>query len=713
MDTFQTVGTPNRSRFGVFKLSKPKRLKARHGLPDSISEGAFVYRALSELDADGAWGTWLGEQRDASGVTRPVLLKHTGENNRTRAGADALWLEALLTLKLDGAQVVPLLDYGVLDGRPFAVYGFEEGVFLAQVIEGLRERGRRLPSGVAVGIILQACELIKRLHKLSLGDDAPGGFVHGSLCPRNFMLSERGDVKVMGLIGVRPVGRVVGREHVPAAAAAYASPDLLGGAPVTPAVDVHSLGAVLQELIGDGAGEVERDELASIVRGLLQQGLTGGFSSVEAFANALQDAVRRTGTVVARQSIGAQVRGVCEQYLLERRRQVRGLREMEWGDQRESLNTRPASGVAAPSTNGAPSADELELQEAAGEEEAAALNEYDESSDDAVTRIYDGEELEKDGAGQPQAWMHDSRPPDSVRSGWSRWAVVTLLGVLVAVASGAAFMASRSVARTPAAVPSAELKVAAASAGEARKPAASAAAASTAQPAGMPVVERTGVSAEGSADGTLAAVRGQEPSADNDEAKPTTAAVVEDDDDSSGDEATERGASRRPVLRRVATAPRRSRAAARSAPAARERASRDEAPRAAPAAATEPTTVAVLDLPEAREEEADEPARTPEPARAPQPPATQSPAKPAAAQGDGDLVIEEGAPKIAFLSVDASPYATVFIDGEKKGITPLVRMELSPGLHRMIARTEDGRTKRFTLQLDPGKTETVKVSWEE
>src|SRR6187431_397546 len=269
MDTFQNLGTPNRSRFGVFKLSKPKRLKARHGLPDSVSAGSFAYRALSELDADGAWGTWLGEQRDAAGNCRPVLLKHTGENNRTRAGADALWLEALLALKLNGPHVVPLLDYGVLDGRPFAVYGFEEGVFLAQVIEGLRESGRRLPSGVAVGIVLQACDLIKRLHRLSLGEDETGGFVHGSLCPRNFLLTERGDVKVMGLIGSRPVGRVVGREHVPAAAMAYASPDLLGGAPVTPAVDVHSLGAVLQELLGDqDVAGGERDELGAIVREL-------------------------------------------------------------------------------------------------------------------------------------------------------------------------------------------------------------------------------------------------------------------------------------------------------------------------------------------------------------------------------------------------------------------------------------------------------------
>ena len=65
-----------------------------------------------------------------------------------------------------------------------------------------------------VAIVLQACDLIKRLHRLSLGDEETGGFVHGSLCPRNFLLTERGDVKVMGLIGSRPVGRVVGREHV-------------------------------------------------------------------------------------------------------------------------------------------------------------------------------------------------------------------------------------------------------------------------------------------------------------------------------------------------------------------------------------------------------------------------------------------------------------------------------------------------------------------
>ena len=81
------------------------------------------------------------------------------------------------------------------------------------------------------------------------------------------------------------------------------------------------------------------------------------------------------------------------------------LRETDWSDQRESLNARTASGgTAAPLANGAPSADELEMQAAASEDDGPALNEYDESSDDAVTRIYDGEDIEKDGSAQPQAW---------------------------------------------------------------------------------------------------------------------------------------------------------------------------------------------------------------------------------------------------------------------------------------------------------------------
>jgi hypothetical protein len=81
-------------------------------------------------------------------------------------------------------------------------------------------------------------------------------------------------------------------------------------------------------------------------------------------------------------------------------------------------------------------------------------------------------------------------------------------------------------------------------------------------------------------------------------------------------------------------------------------------------------------------------------------------------KGNDDLVIEDP-DAIAFLSVDATPYATIFVDGEKRGVTPIVSLRLAPGPHRMVARTEDGKVKRFSLLLEAGQTERVKVTWDE
>lgn len=707
MDTFQNLGAPNRARFGVFKLSKPKRLKSRHGLPDKVTDGNFVYRALSALEVDGSWGTWLGEQRSESG-RRPVLLKHTGENNRTRAGADALWLEALLTLELDGPQVVPLLDYGVVEGRPFAVYGFEEGALLAQVIEGLKEQRERLPSGVAVGIILQACDLIRRLHDLALSEEQVGGFVHGSLCPRSFVLTERGDVKVMGLVGVRPVGRVVGREHVPAAAVPYAAPDLLAGAPVTPAVDVHSLAAVLQELLGDDDGQL--DELGGIVREMLRAGSGGGFVTIEAFAGALQDAVRRTGVVVARQSIGAQVRGVCERYLLERRRQVRAQLEQEWPDELGGAGEEPAAEAVTGDDQPVPEegvgASEEPASSEAAEPVAAELRleNYDEDADDAATRIYDPTAVDasEDKPGQPEAWMHDGGAQSANRSFLSRWAVLGMLGVLVAVASGAALMANRSIPRegamgAQAALPAGGSLSAASHPGDPGR--------------GAPATATAAVTTNAPQRPTSLAAVDPTPGGEAGAGAPPEGESSEPTD--TGSEKSLEGGSKSGVEEGARSAD------SETAAGRRSRRSRTRKPAPSPAASADEE--AAGGAPD-RDEPSSEPAQVAPAPVAARKAATVKPAptkpKVAATTGSGqapddDLVVEQEEGAVAYLTVTATPYATIFIDGQRKGVTPLVGLELSPGFHRMVARTEDGRTKGYTLQLEAGKTESVPLNLEE
>jgi serine/threonine-protein kinase len=63
------------------------------------------------------------------------------------------------------------------------------------------------------------------------------------------------------------------------------------------------------------------------------------------------------------------------------------------------------------------------------------------------------------------------------------------------------------------------------------------------------------------------------------------------------------------------------------------------------------------------------------------------------------------------LSIDASPWATISIDGKSLGATPLVGVELAAGDHTVKAVGQKGATKTFRIHIDPGATLRKKVPW--
>ncbi|GAB4558438.1 MAG: hypothetical protein Tsb0020_03420 [Haliangiales bacterium] len=62
-----------------------------------------------------------------------------------------------------------------------------------------------------------------------------------------------------------------------------------------------------------------------------------------------------------------------------------------------------------------------------------------------------------------------------------------------------------------------------------------------------------------------------------------------------------------------------------------------------------------------------------------------------------------------YLTIDASPYASIFVDGKKLGITPLVRVELPSGRRNVRAVASDGRVQRFRLRVRPNATVTRRI----
>jgi serine/threonine-protein kinase len=64
------------------------------------------------------------------------------------------------------------------------------------------------------------------------------------------------------------------------------------------------------------------------------------------------------------------------------------------------------------------------------------------------------------------------------------------------------------------------------------------------------------------------------------------------------------------------------------------------------------------------------------------------------------------------VSIDSEPYATIFIDGTRIGITPLLKHALPPGRHTLRAVLEDGRTQNRTIDIPAGKhAKPIHLNW--
>ena len=173
--------------------------------------------------------------------------------------------EARSAVAIQSEHVARVLDVGTLDsGPPFMVMEYLTGSDLGEVLR----RSGKLPVGVAIDYVLQACEAIAEAHSL--------GIVHRDLKPDNVFLTKRADgsalVKVLdfglskptkddGLGGATPS---LTATNLVAGSPQYMSPEQVRGLKnADHRTDVWALGVILFELI-TGQRPFEADSVAGI-----------------------------------------------------------------------------------------------------------------------------------------------------------------------------------------------------------------------------------------------------------------------------------------------------------------------------------------------------------------------------------------------------------------------------------------------------------------
>jgi serine/threonine-protein kinase len=60
-------------------------------------------------------------------------------------------------------------------------------------------------------------------------------------------------------------------------------------------------------------------------------------------------------------------------------------------------------------------------------------------------------------------------------------------------------------------------------------------------------------------------------------------------------------------------------------------------------------------------------------------------------------------PKPGLLSIDSTPWATIYLDGSSLGMTPIVKRSVPAGRHKLRAVMKDGRTIERTVDIPAGK----------
>lgn len=202
------------------------RRLGRWRLQEEIGRGgmAVIYRAVAE---DGMAGQVA--------ALKVLTLAHMAHHGR-----DRFLQEQQALLRVRHPYIATLYDAGVADdGTPWLAMALVEG----EPIDGWCER-RELDIAARVRLALQVCEAVSHAHRNLV--------IHRDIKPSNVLVDGDSRVRLLDFGIARPADE---RDAEPTATAhraltpEYAAPEQFVGGPVTTAIDVYGIGALLYRLL--------------------------------------------------------------------------------------------------------------------------------------------------------------------------------------------------------------------------------------------------------------------------------------------------------------------------------------------------------------------------------------------------------------------------------------------------------------------------------
>ncbi len=223
-----------------------------------VGETVGPYEILARLKAGGMATLFVGQKRGAAGFSRHVAIKVVHEHLQSDPDFVRMFVdEALLQARIHHPNVVHVEELGeaAVPGGAIPVHylvmEYVYGCSLAQMLDALARRDRRISPELAVHIAIQTLAGLHAAHELKDEKGHNLGVVHRDVSPQNVLLAYEGHVKLIDF----GVAKARNRSQQTTGASLkgkirYMPPEqAMGVSAIDRRADVYALGIILWEML--------------------------------------------------------------------------------------------------------------------------------------------------------------------------------------------------------------------------------------------------------------------------------------------------------------------------------------------------------------------------------------------------------------------------------------------------------------------------------
>jgi serine/threonine-protein kinase len=210
------------------------------------------YELLCPIAEGGMASVWVARQRGKHGFEKLVAIKTILPKFASDVRFQEMFLdEARIASRIEHANVAQIFDLGEENEILYLAMEYVEGDALSKLNRACQRQGQRLPTGIILRVLSDACAGLHEAHEMKDGGGRALEIVHRDVSPHNILVSTKGTAKLIdfGIATARSRAGAETSSGVLKGKIQYMAPEQALGQRVDRRADLWAVGAVLYALL--------------------------------------------------------------------------------------------------------------------------------------------------------------------------------------------------------------------------------------------------------------------------------------------------------------------------------------------------------------------------------------------------------------------------------------------------------------------------------